>query len=240
MSAPPIERRYARLWGMPNLTAISGGKVGGLVVPFGRRSQPMAGYVEFVAPTAFRKCAGDGWPDVVCFSDHGLLGSTRVGTLRFSATDDGLHFEADVPKALPVAVEYAERGDYADIEIRWQVYEDRWTCDNGGYPVRELLSIRLVEISPATISVPDDRNPVVALQSLALSVGEPVEYVRALADRKGLRELFGYRPPEPILLGKNGRQAHIETIEAEEFGALILDQRAVKTTPKDLARENAR
>lgn len=227
-----VESRRLTQWRRPQLST-DGRTVRGLVVPF-RRSKPVAGWVEQPAPSFLAKSAGDGFPGVTARFDGWTIGTTP-NTLRLTLVDSGLAMSVVVPQSLPFVCEYVERGDLQDVALSWEVYQDRWTHDKG-VPVRHLVSGRLREVSLSTsyLSVVDTSA---GMRSLARTFGEPVELIADLSERNELWRLWGadHAPAEPVRLGKPGREAHVEIVEAAEVGAPIVDEWAVKATPADLA-----
>jgi phage head maturation protease len=242
MGSPDIERRYLSGWQKrPTLERRGDTVIGGTVALFGARSQPVGGMVEVIDERFFNKSISDGWPaGTVCrFNDDQLLGTTAGDTLAFSRTAAGLDFDVDVPRHLPLVCEYAQRGDITDVAISIRVFEDAWEPSEGGYPVRRLLSGRLVSVD--VLTKPAQRiNVEAALRSLAAHVGKPLDEVTALSDRDELRQLFGWTPSpvqrEPVRLGRNARKAYTEALAPDYALPEILDQYVVKATPADVAK----
>jgi phage head maturation protease len=245
-STPDIERRYLGQWiKKPQLERRGDTVVGGPIALFGKRSQPVGGFVEVISEAFFNKSIADRWPaGTVCrFNDDQLLGTTAGATLAFSRTAEGLEFDVDIPQHLPLVCEYAQRGDITDVALSWQIFESTWEPSEGGYPVRRLLSGRLASVDVLTKPA-QPVNVDVALRSLAEHVGEPIEEVTALSDRDELRQLFGWPPPEspvqrePIRLGRNARKVYTEALAPDHELPKILDQYRVTATPADLSRSN--
>lgn len=249
---PDIECRYlTQWWKRPDLTLIGDRTVRGVVARFGKRSTPASGFVEVIDPSFFRKGLSThgmhGATSRFNSNDMALLGSSISETLRFSQDEQhghGLLFEVDVPQAFPLFTEYVKRRDVADIALGWQVYEDRWEHTEG-YPVRHLVSGRLLSVDPMMSA---NRDPVecnAALRSLAAKFDELIEKVVVLGERNELWRLWGtdHAPkpkiviPErdPILLGRNGRAAHIEVMAPAGEVPGIMDAYVVKASPADLA-----
>jgi uncharacterized protein len=251
MRERPIEHRYASQWlKRAELTTGDGLTIGGFAVPFEKRAVPLGGFVEIVERSFFNKSKADGWPRVVSRlnrNDMAFVGTTAGKTLRLSTDNIGLTFEADVPQALSVAKEYFERGDVADVALAWQVFEDAWTHESG-YPVRRLITGRVVEVSPIMMADPALMNVEPALHSLAEHIGGDVTFERVahLSDRNNLRWLFGDyserdQEHEPVLLGKWGRAAHVELIESQNVGVpSVLDAYAVTVKPDDLVNSEGK
>jgi phage head maturation protease len=242
MTTPNIETRYlSQFVKHPTLERRGDTVIGGVVALFGKRSQPLGGFAEVISEAFFNKSISDGWPaGTVCrFNDDQLLGTTAGATLAFSRTTDGLDFDVDIPQALPLVCEYAQRGDITDVALEIQVYDQDWEPTEGGFPVRRLLSGRLVSVDVLTRPAPTV-NVDVALRSLAAHVGKPIEEVTALSERDELRQLFRWTPSpiqrEPVRLGRNARKAYTEALAPDYALPEILDQYVVKATPADLSR----
>jgi hypothetical protein len=240
---PDAERRYlSQFVKQPTLTKRGDSTIGGTVALFGKRSQPMGGYVEIIADSFCRKWSGDGWPGcVIRFDGSVLLGTTHARTLGFSQDGTHLDFEVAVPQHLPLVVEYAERNELADVALAWQVFEDEWTQEQG-FPVRRLLSGRIVGLDVLTAPQPTSVNVEAALRSLAAHTGRPIEEVQGLSERGTLWDLFGWSPPEspvqrePVRLGRNGRMAYTKMFASEADFPKILDEHSVTATPADLVK----
>jgi HK97 family phage prohead protease len=192
----PIEVRKAQGGGHSRL-------IGGYAALFGKRSQPLGGFVEIVENSFFRKSAGDGYPGVICRYNHDdnmLLGTTAAGTLQLKQDDIGLDYTVDLPLCREDVLEMTQRTDIRNSSFAFQVFEQDWEPSSGGYPVRHLLSGRLVDVSPvctpayldSTAGVrslsKESTNP--ALLSLSRRMNVPYEDVYELASRDELRQLF--------------------------------------------------
>lgn len=229
------ERRYLTQWvKRPELTTYPDNVIGGYAAIFGKKSTPMGGYVEVIEPSFFRKHLSDN-ADTLCsynFSDMASLGAVRSDTLRLNATRVGLAFVVSLPSCRSDVYEYADRGDVYNTAIDVEVFEDRWNMRDDRYPVRHLLSGKLIELSIVVAEHPDMINTDVALRSLAAHTGEPLDMITDLSRRDELRKLWR----DPILLGRNGREAHIETMAPDSEVPRILDSYAVTATPADLVK----
>lgn len=169
------------------------GKFSGLAAVFGKPSQDLGGFVEYIDRRAFDGVLANS-PDVVAVWNHNendLLGRTSSGTLRLWTTDEGLHYELDAPdttlgrdlRAL------AARGDVTGSSFAFTVDEDAWE-KRDGIKVRRVLSIgRLFDVS--LVSTPAYPDASVALRSLqqfeeqAEGKKEPsLVYLRSIASSK--------------------------------------------------------
>lgn len=185
-----IERRY-------NPGAVefrgkdSGATIGGYAAVFDRFSDNLGGFVERVAPGFFNKSAGDGWPGVVARWNHDdayLLGTTAASTLRLSIDGTGLTYDVDPPRSRADVVELVQRGDVRQSSFAFIPYEDEWSTTEQGFPLRTLVSGRLMDVAPVnTPAYPDTTS---ALRSLARQFEAELEEVRNLAGQGELRRFF--------------------------------------------------
>lgn len=166
---------------------------------FNRLSQNLGGFVERVAPDAFKRTLGDN-PDTRALINHDpslLLGRSRSGTLRLSTDDTGLHYEIDAPdtgyaRDLLVSM---ERGDLTHSSFGFFVREDEWDETEQGMPLRTLtaVSIHNGDVSPVTYPAYEDTDSGVAgraFQSLAEARSLDVDTIRAAAEAGTLRDLI--------------------------------------------------
>jgi uncharacterized protein len=216
---PAVESRTTRL----PVELRSGGAqsrtIGGYAAVFGRRSQPLRGFVEQVGRGFFNKSKGDGWPDVVCRfnqQDEYILGATRSGTLRLGIDATGLDYAVDLPECRGDVLEVVTRGDVGHSSFAFQTYQDEWGFADG-HPLRTLLSGRLIDVAP--VPSPAYLDTTVGLRSLARYVGAPIEDVVMYSECGDLRKFFvrtdidGGKPAKPIfgpaarmwILGKRWR-----------------------------------
>ena len=165
--------------------------IGGYAAVFGKRSVNLGGFHEVLDPRTFNKSRADGFPGVICRFNHSddlLLGTTRAGTCRLNVDGNGLAYEVDVPQCRQDVYEMTERGDIAHSSFAFQAYEDEWSKDDSGYPVRMLLSARLIDVAPVTNPAYPDAT--VGLRSLARHMDVPIEDVMERAQRDELRSFF--------------------------------------------------
>lgn len=185
-----IERRYN-----PGVVEFrgkdSGQTIGGYAAVFDRFSDNLGGFVERVAPGFFNKSAGDGWPGVIARWNHDdayLLGTTAAATLRVGIDGTGLAYDVDPPRSRADVVELVQRGDVRQSSFAFIPYEDEWTTTEQGFPLRTLISGRLMDVAPVnTPAYPDTTS---ALRSLARRFEAELEDVRSLAGQGELRRFF--------------------------------------------------
>jgi HK97 family phage prohead protease len=188
MSTSTIERRFTIV--AVELRGDSGKRnIGGYAAVFNKLSQNLGGFVEQLAPSAFNKSRGDGWPDVLARFNHedaGLLGTTNSGTLKLKIDEFGLLYDVDPPTARSDIVELVQRGDVAKSSFAFRVPPggDEWGTTDQGFPLRTLLSVQLVDVAPVTI--PAYLDTTAALRSLADKVGADLDEVRSAAQNDQL------------------------------------------------------
>lgn len=176
----PTEFRAMR--GRVEARATGAKRIGGYAAKFNTRSQNLGGFVERIDPAFFNKSAGDGWPGVMCRYNHeddALLGTTSAGTLRLEVDGTGLEYECDVPETRADVYELVSRGDVSQSSFAFVVYEDDWSLDDAGFPLRTLLSGRLVDVAP--VNTPAYADTSTGLRGLAEARGLDVDEVTRLA-----------------------------------------------------------
>ncbi|MGV0159888.1 HK97 family phage prohead protease [Mycobacterium colombiense] len=164
--------------------------IGGYAAVFERSSENLGGFYERVHPQAFNKSKADGWPNVVCRWNHRddfLLGTTRSGTLQLNIDHNGLDYQVDLPDCRSDVLEMAARGDLVHSSFAFQTWDEDWLKGDSGYPVRMLLSCRLIDTAPVTSPAYPDAT--CALRSFARFVDAPYEDV---VDRAAKDELRGF------------------------------------------------
>src|SRR5690606_30796607 len=124
---------------------------GGYPAKFNTLSQNLGGFGERIDPSFFAKSEGDGLPDVLARYNHDdnmLLGTTAGQTLRLATDGTGLDYSVDVPKARADVYELVQRGDVSRSSFAFITFDEDWGVTDQGFPVRTLLSGRLVDVAP--------------------------------------------------------------------------------------------
>jgi HK97 family phage prohead protease len=175
--------------------------IGGYAAKFDRMSQNIGGFVERIDPGFFDKSRGDGWPGVQARYNHDdnmLLGTSDAGTLRLGVDKVGLDYQVDLPTHRGDVFELVGRGDVRKSSFAFIGYEDDWTTNDQGFPLRTLLSGRLMDVAP--VNTPAYEDTTVGLRSLAARFDAPLEEVRELAAVNELGKFFRRTdtPPEPV------------------------------------------
>lgn len=147
-----VERRYTR--GDVELRAEADvPRMAGYAAKSNKLSQDLGGFVERIAPGAFRKTIGEA--DVKALFNHDanlLLGRTKSGTLRLDEDEVGLRYEVDLPDTTlgrDLSVLLA-RGDVSQSSFAFRVVKDDWEVDEQDRPVRTLVEVKLFDVSPVT------------------------------------------------------------------------------------------
>ena len=198
-STPDVERLYVSNFDGYNSGSLievrssspASRTIGGYAAVFNRMSENLGGFREKIAPTFFNQSRSQGFPGVVCRYNHEdsfLLGTTRSGTLRLSVDDIGLDYSVDLPECRADIYELTNREDLRHSSFAFQCYDEDWTKGDGGYPVRQLISGRLIDVAP--VNTPAYPDATVGLRSLARFVDAPLEDVMAVAKQNELRKFF--------------------------------------------------
>jgi uncharacterized protein len=169
----------------------NGRSIGGWALVFNSKSKPLPqGFTEIIEVSALNKSKADGWPGVVCRSEHvDVLGSVRGGTLRLDLNQTGLDYTCDVAETRSGddVLALVRRKDLGGSSFAMTVFEDEWSQDDGVL-LRHLISIRLLDVSP--VAVPAYDSSTVSLRSLAKQCDAPLNEIEALASDHQLTKLF--------------------------------------------------
>lgn len=144
----------------------------GYAAVFGSRSQNLGGFVERVDPGAFTDTLASD-DDVRALLNHDanfVLGRRSSGTLEVSADSTGLHYRvtpsnASYARDLVIAI---ERGDVSQSSFGFRANPngDSWAYTEDEFPLRTLLSVRLVDVSPVTFPAYTDTASMVSQRAL--------------------------------------------------------------------------
>jgi HK97 family phage prohead protease len=194
VSAKETERRFTR--GLVEVRADGDEqaprmRIGGYAAKFNALSQNLGGFVERIDPGFFSKSEGDGWPDVMARYNHDdnmLLGTTTGRTLRLMVDGTGLDYQVDVPQARADVYELVQRGDVSRSSFAFVTFDEDWSMTDQGFPVRTLLSGRLVDVAP--VNTPAYIDTSTGLRSLADKVGAELEEVRSAATIGDLKKFL--------------------------------------------------
>lgn len=173
-------------------------QIAGYAAVFNKESVDLGGFVERIAPGAFRESIAGG--DIRALWSHNsdlVLGRTANRTLRLSEDDYGLKFELDLPDTTlgRDAFTSIERGDVSGMSFGFSIQkrEDQvWERGEPGKPhLRTLLRVDLFEVSPTAF--PAYQQTHVSTRDLEEFLSEDLS---ALDDEKRtqLEELEAWRP----------------------------------------------
>ena len=98
--------------------------------------------------------------DVRCLFNHrdsAVLGRTKSGTLSLFEDEIGLRYEVTPPNATWAhdLVASIERGDVSQSSFQFRAKRQSWD-ETGDVPVRTLLEVELIDVSPVTFPAYDD------------------------------------------------------------------------------------
>ncbi len=174
--------------------------IGGYAAKFDRHSPNLGGFVERIAPSAFNKSRGNGWPGVIARYNHDdnmVLGTIGGGTLRLGLDEVGLTYEVDLPSARGDIYELVQRGDVRQSSFAFTVDldGDEWDQTDQGFPQRTLTSVRLYDVAPVNTPAYEDtsvglRSIGGALESLSRKFEADLSEVRSLAEAGDLMKFF--------------------------------------------------
>lgn len=154
--APEGYERLAGL-GTVELRAAAGeapAQLVGHAAVFNSLSVDLGMFREQVDPEAFDRSLADG-DDVRALWNHDpglVLGRTASGTLTLGTDERGLTFQVTPPdtvwaRDLLVSV---ERGDVSQASFGFLMRKDTWDEESGPLPIRTLLDVKLLDVSPVT------------------------------------------------------------------------------------------
>ena len=218
------ERRFTR--GLVEVRGDSKRTIGGYAAKFNKLSQNLGGFVERIDPAFFNKSESDGWPDVMARYNHDdnfLLGTTAGGTLRLMTDGTGLDYTCDPPSHRGDVVELIARGDVRQSSFAFQVFDEDWDTTDQGFPVRTLLSGRLVDVAP--VNTPAYLDTSTGLRSLAARLDVDPTEIEEAAKAGELKRFFGGPAPVVIDLGSAND-------EKREYGIDEIREILTNTTPE--------
>jgi HK97 family phage prohead protease len=194
--------------------------IGGYAAKFNRMSQNLGGFVERINTGFFNKSRGDGWPGVLARHNHDdnlLLGTTGAGTLRLAIDEIGLDYTVDLPQTRMDVFELVSRQDVRQSSFAFIAFEDDWTTSDQGFPLRSLISGRLVDV--ASVNTPAYEDTSTGLRSLAEKFGADLEEVRSMAAQNELIRFFKRTDKQPPK--RNSAQAALAQILALDPDATL-------------------
>ena len=166
----------------------------GYAAVFNRLSKNLGGFVERIAPGAFKRVLNSG-SEVQAWFNHDpntLLGSTASGTLDLREDDTGLRYEFRIDRTdsdHERVLSKVRRGDLKGSSFGFRVASDEWGTTEEDFPQRTVIEVaELRDVGP--VSVPAYPDTAVALRSLAVLVDRPVDALVEAAARNELRDFL--------------------------------------------------
>ncbi|OHD56891.1 MAG: hypothetical protein A2Y33_01600 [Spirochaetes bacterium GWF1_51_8] len=165
-------------------------RVSGYAAVFDKPSENLGGFVERIKPGAFTETLKEKRSDPRLLWDHNsqyVLGRRSAGTLSLTEDVKGLAFEATLPdttyaRDLQVLM---ERGDVREMSFGFNVLRDEWSDLDKPVVKRDVLEVRLIEIS--IVSFPAYPQTSVKLRDIAgaetlseENIEKVEEYIRTL------------------------------------------------------------
>ena len=184
------------------LRATSARTIGGYAAKFWRESQSLGGFVEQIDARFFNKSAGDGWPGVLARYNHeDLLATMSAGSLRLELDSEGLLYDADLltDAVSDRVLQLVARGDVSQSSFAFRTFEDDWSLNAQGVPLRTLISGKLVDVAP--VDTPAYLDTSTGLRSLAEKRDADIEEVKQLAADGNLSQLI---KPAPTVIALSG------------------------------------
>ena len=146
-----IERRVAQ----PGTAALKENAMEGHAAVFNVFSSPDLGFSEVIRPGCFAKTLKES--DIRALWNHNPdkpLGRNSAGTLELKEDESGLASKILLPDNTwgNDCRESVRRGDVSQMSFAFRTIKDNWYIDDaqGGIVCRELLEVRLLEVSPCT------------------------------------------------------------------------------------------
>ncbi len=203
----PVERRFTA-GSVEVRTRGSKMVIEGHAAVFDKRSQNLGGFVETVQRGAFTKTLKEA--DVRALLNHDanfVLGRNVAGTLDLAEDESGLYYRIDPPdttfaRDLMVSM---ERGDISQSSFAFRTIEDDWGLTEQEFPLRTLMQVALVDVSPVTYPAYLDAESGVGGRSHALA---------GLAKRSGL-EIADLADVDAIRAALTKEDASTETEPAD-------------------------
>ncbi len=148
---PDVERRSS---GECRVDLQEDRRIRGMAIVFNQPSENLGGFREVIHPEAVDRTFREAI-DVRALVDHDsakIIGRLQAGTLSLKKKSKGLAVEIDPPNTTVGRdiVESVNRGDVSGMSFAFRVIEDDWTEDENGMPIRDVLDMRISEVSIVT------------------------------------------------------------------------------------------
>jgi HK97 family phage prohead protease len=141
----------------------------GYAIVFNKLSLDLGGFRERILPDAVDRTLREAL-DVRALVDHDsskIIGRTRAGTLRLKADGHGLRVDIDPPNTTVARdiLESVDRGDVTGMSFSFRTLDDEWHLEDGE-PIREVLDMRVHEVSIVSFPAYPDTDVQVAQRAL--------------------------------------------------------------------------
>jgi HK97 family phage prohead protease len=164
-----LERRFI---GECRVDAVDERRIRGMAIVFDSLSVNLGGFREIIKPEAVDRTLSEGL-DVRALADHDsakVLGRTRSGTLQLRKDKRGLSVIIEPDPEISYArdlMRAVARGDISGMSFGFRVLEDDWREDPAtGMPIRDVLDMRISEVSVVAFPAYEATDVVVSQRSL--------------------------------------------------------------------------
>jgi phage head maturation protease len=141
-----------------------------------------------------------------------LLGTTGAGTLRLALDEIGLDYTVDLPQTRMDVYELVQRQDVRQSSFAFIAFEDDWGTSDQGFPLRTLVSGRLIDV--ASVNTPAYEDTSTGLRSLARKFDADLEEVRTLAAHDELIKFFKRTDAVDPKVRRRSAQAALARVQA--------------------------
>ena len=164
-----LERRFQ---GECRVDAVDERRIRGMAIVFDSLSVNLGGFRETIKPEAVDRTLREGL-DVRALADHDsgkVLGRTRAGTLQLRKDKKGLSVIIEPDPEISYAKDLMRavaRGDISGMSFGFRVLEDDWREDpETGMPIRDVLDMRISEVSVVAFPAYESTDVVVSQRSM--------------------------------------------------------------------------
>lgn len=166
-----IERRFV----IAKLRVIDGDDgpvIEGYAAVFDEWSEDLSGFRERIRPGAFSKTIGEA--DVRGLWQHDpnyVLGRNKAGTLELVEDDRGLRYRITPPDTQWArdALITMRRGDVNQSSFAFETVREEWGEAEDGFITRELIEVKLYDVSPVTYPAYPQTNAQVRAKVMELT-----------------------------------------------------------------------
>jgi HK97 family phage prohead protease len=158
-------REHRLIEGAAELRAAADGKPRiAMHIPYDRRSETMWGFVEIIKPSAFTKTLQERGSDVVSLWNHDplwVLGRESNRTLDIRNSDQELEGVVTLDADDPMHKHFARRVERRDVKgssFGFETVRDNYITEADGTILRELVEVRLYDLSPVTFPAYPDSD----------------------------------------------------------------------------------